>query len=302
MLDRESTFAHPQIVKLLKTKFVPVALDQAYQRRQKDAEGDFYRKIAAQGPRDINGTTQGFYVARPDGTLMLYNNNRHPEKVARLLKESIQEFDGLQAEQKTSVSLDGGAVDKRYNPIPPAGGLIVRVNAKVLSGYEETDDRWRQIFQSAISRDNLWITKQEHASIIGGTFPENLQIRIARFHLVDNTRGEPQMWKRSEIKSLDLSLQDNLIAGGVHLERADGSKGFVAELRGRIESQNDRVTDLKMVCQGEYWGEGRYTRGAPKGRFPLAIGFTLADGTDTADAIPPQGSRGWVDGYLDANR
>ena len=78
MLDRASTFADPEIVELLKTKFVPVALDQAYQRRQKDTEGDFYRKIAGQGPRKDfkNGTTQGLYGATADGTLLGYSNNR----------------------------------------------------------------------------------------------------------------------------------------------------------------------------------------------------------------------------------
>jgi len=51
---------------MLQTRFVPVAIDQAYQRRQKDTEGDFYRKIAGQGPRNnFQGTTQGFYIAKP---------------------------------------------------------------------------------------------------------------------------------------------------------------------------------------------------------------------------------------------
>ena len=40
------------------------------------------------------------------------------------------------------------------------------------------------------------------------------------------------------------------------------------------------------------------TRNAPKGRFPFAVAFTLADGSDVADKIPPQGSRGWLEGYL----
>ena len=79
MLDRESTFADPEIVKMLKSRFIPVAIDQAYQRRQKDAEGEFYRKIAGQSPRsNFNSTTQGFYVATASGKLMLYNNNRDP--------------------------------------------------------------------------------------------------------------------------------------------------------------------------------------------------------------------------------
>jgi len=44
--------------------------------------------------------------------------------------------------------------------------------------------------------------------------------------------------------------------------------------------------------------EGINTRGVPKGKFPLAISFTLADGRDIADAILPHGSRGWLRGYL----
>ena len=72
MLDRESTFAVPETVELLKTKFLPVALDQAYQRRQKDTEGEFYRKIASQSPRNnFNSTTQGFFVADAAGKLFV---------------------------------------------------------------------------------------------------------------------------------------------------------------------------------------------------------------------------------------
>ena len=102
MLDRASTFAKPETVELLKTKFVPVALDQAYQRRQKDDEGDFYRKIAAQGPRDLNQTTQGFYLATSRGDLLLYNNNRDPEKILRLMKEKLTEFASLPSEQQSA--------------------------------------------------------------------------------------------------------------------------------------------------------------------------------------------------------
>ena len=63
-------------------------------------------------------------------------------------------------------------------------------------------------------------------------------------------------------------------------------------------TKGGKVTRLDVVAKGEFWGEGTYTRRAPKGRFPLAIAFTLADGKDAADTIPPQGSRGWVQGYI----
>ena len=94
MLDRESTFAEPKIIELLKTSFVPVAIDQAYQRRQRDREGDFYRQIAGQSPRnDFQQTTQGLYVASPDGKLLGYSNNRDPDGILRMILQAAEKFE-----------------------------------------------------------------------------------------------------------------------------------------------------------------------------------------------------------------
>ncbi|MEM9646476.1 MAG: hypothetical protein AAF989_15905 [Planctomycetota bacterium] len=298
MLDRESTFAQPEIVKLLKTQFVPVAIDQAYQRRQKDTEGEFYRKIAGQSPRsDFNGTTQGFYVATANGKLLLYNNNRDPEKVLRLMKKSLAEFNA-DSELAKADPVQSKKIDPRYHLTLPAGGLAIRVHAKVMGGYEPTDDRWQRIFQTAVSRDNLWISPAEHKSIVRGKFPDTLLTRIARFHLVDNTRGEPTMWREAEIRKAEIVLKDGKLTGHVELKTDDGARGFNTELKGHLVIDVGKITRFDMVAYGQHWGAGRYTRNPPPGKFPLAITFTLADGTDIADKIPPQGSRGWLRGYM----
>ena len=299
MLDRESTFAEPEIVKMLKTRFIPVAIDQAYQRRQKDAEGEFYRKIAGQSPRsNFNSTTQGFYVATASGKLMLYNNNRDPAKVRRLMQRQLDEFQskGFAATKVTEIK--PGKVDPRYNPQLPAGGLVVRVRAKILGGYKPTIDRWRRIFQTALSRDNLWISDSEHRALVRGEIPASLQKRIARFHLVDNTRGEPPMWQEREIRNVEMDLGNGRLTGSVRLATSDKSRGYDAELKGFITAKAGKVVRFDVVALGKFWGEGRYTRGAPEAKFPLAVSFSLADGNDVADAIPPQGSRGWLRGYL----
>jgi len=299
VLDRASTFAEPEIVRLLKTRFIPVALDQAYQRRQKDTEGEFYRKIAGQGPRnDFNGTTQGFYIATASGDLLLYNNNRDPAKVRRLMEQKLSAFESSAASTASVEPIRRRKSDPRYNVSPPDGGLVVRVQAKVLGGYAPTNDRWRKIFQNALSRDNLWISESEHRALAKGKVPQSLQKRIARFHLVDNTRGEPPMWKESEIRKLDFELRDGRLRGKVLLRTEDGDRGYDVDFLGFVKSTGTEITRLDLVARGEFWGEGRFTRRAPKGRFPLAISFTLADGTDLADGVPPQGSRGWVQGYL----
>ena len=106
------------------------------------------------------------------------------------------------------------------------------------------------------------------------------------------------MWKADEVRSIEFSLEDGRLSGTVHLETASGKRGYKVSLLGRVEKKDGRITRFDLVARGEFWGEGTYTRGAPKGRFPLAVSFTLADGSDIADGVPPQGSRGWVRGYL----
>ncbi|MEC9093836.1 MAG: hypothetical protein VX438_14085 [Planctomycetota bacterium] len=279
---------------MLRTQFIAVAIDQAYQRRQQDAEGEFYRKIARQGPRNnFKATTQGFYIATATGKLLLYNNNRDPNKLKRLMQKHLQDFRAPAANP-----ILPGQLDARYNVGLPKGACVVRVRARVLGGYPPTTDGREKIFQSALSRDNLWISAAEQEALAQGNVMQSLQYRIARFHLVDNTRGEPPMWKETEVRQLKITLDGSRLLGTVHLETTDGKRGYRAQLRGKLELQGRQLTRCDLVADGEFWGHGPYTQNPPKGRFPLAISFSLADGTDIADRVPPQGSRGWVQGYI----
>ena len=295
MIDRESTFADPAVVEFLKTKTIPVAIDQWNQRRQKDSEGDFYRKIARQGPRDDfeSGTTQGLYLAAPDGTFLAYTNNRDPEKVLRTLTTALKKYKPTETKQLVLEE-----IDKRYQLTPPEGGLVVRVCGKVMGGYDEPESHYQQIFKTALSRDNLWITKEEQAALSSGEFPQRLATRIAQFHLVDNTRGEGPMWKKTEVLSSRFKISGDTITGSAEMKTLAGDRTYSANLRGQILIRNGKVTQFNMVADGMFSGEGQYTGGAPKGLFPLAFSFTLADGTDIADSIPPQAARGWVDDYF----
>lgn len=283
---------------MLQDDFVPVTIDQAYQRRQQDAEGVFYRRIASQGPRNdfANGTSQGFYIATADGELLLYNNNRNPDRLRRLMREALQAF--AQRDVVPAEPIETGEPDERFNPEPPEGGLVVRVRAKVLDGYAPTDDPVRRMFQSALSRDNLWVSAEEHQSLVAGEVLESLAVRIARFHLVDNTRGEPALWHATHIREIELALTDGELHGHIRLVNDEGDRTYTAELLGKVTVEGGEVTAFELIALGQHTGHGRYTPGAPEGAFSFAVAFTLADGTDTADAIPPQGSRGWVRGYI----
>ena len=307
MFDRASTFADPAIVAMLQRDFIPVAIDQAYQRRQQDGEGELYRHIASQGPRNdfANGTSQGFYVATDGGHLIFYNNNRNPERLRRLMREALDAFNNRGVVGPPNIDLDGlddRAPDARYNPSPPEGGLVVRVRAKVTAGHTPSDDPTATLFQNAVSRDNLWVREDEHHDLVHGAFPDTLARRIARFHLVDNTRGEPALWHNTHIKTLDIHLDDDgTITGHIQLANDEGDRTYDTFLRGQITVKDHAVTGFTLAAEGTHHGVGRYTAiHAPEGDFTLAVTFALADpeDEDPADAIPPQGSRGWVDGYL----
>ncbi|MEQ1903529.1 MAG: hypothetical protein ABL888_05055 [Pirellulaceae bacterium] len=298
MLDRESTFADKKIVAMLKEDFVPVAIDQWYTRRQKDTEGDFYRKIAGQGPRnDFKATTQGLYIADPAGKLIAYNNNRGPERIRKLLESALANYTAPDCEP-----LDDEKIDQAYDPKLPVGAAVVRCGTKVEGGYEKTDDQWQQIFQKSVARDNLWILKSEIEALAKNEMPPSLARRIARFHLTDNTRGQPPVWDKKDVKDLAIKIEDGKVTGSVHLENENGSRGYIAKLTGVVTMADGVLKCFDVVAKGEYWGAGQYTLKPPSGRFPLVVAFRLPTEPDTADLIPPHGSRGWLDGYLNPDR
>ena len=238
-------------------------------------------------------------MAAADGTFLGYTNNRASSHVLRMLEEAVtQHTPAISGTPFPGQNSSLVKSDPQFSPQPPIGGMVVRVQAKVLGGYDEPDTHFQKVFQTALSRDNLWITANETQALIAGSFPDSLAIRIARFHLVDNTRGEPPMWNEDEVISYQFTVKQRRILGHVELKSKDGSRSYSVDLLGQLTVAGPKVTGIKMVAKGTFAGEGPYTRNAPKDPFPLAISFTLADGSDIADSIPPQGSRGWLRGYI----
>ena len=282
---------------MLKNDFVPVAIDQWYTRRQKDAEGEFYQAIARQGPRkDMDLTTQGLYVCDASGKLLGYNNNRHVGPIKAIMKKAIED---LEQKKISADRLNAGKIDAQYDRSIPQATVVVQVNSKILEGYKKVTDNSHAIFQRSIARDNLWILEQEKKELLQGNFPKSLARRIARFNLIDNTRGEPQMWANDEIKSLEMTLEsDGEVTGTAIIKSQDGKRGYEAAIVGKIETGGDEIKKFDLVAKGSCYGNGRYTKRGPEGLFTLAIAFRVADKNDRAYAVAPQGSKGWLGAYI----
>lgn len=272
-----------------------LAIDQWYTRRQKDAEGDFYRKIAGQSPQNnFNSTTQGLFLATPDGKLLGFTNNRSPEWVRAMLKKGLAGFTPGEAELLTNPK-----PDPNFTYRLPEGGLILAATSKVLKGYDKAASLETGFFQNSLGRDVLWMRKDEQQALARGEVMKSFQKRMAKFNLIDNTRGEPYPWQDAEIKQVEMTIKNGVLTGTAHLETASGDRGYKAELRGFVESKDGKLTRLDVVARGEAWGASGCTEvGKPNARFTLAVAFRIAPGTDEADKVMPQGAKSWFPDYM----
>jgi hypothetical protein len=281
-----SVFSDPDIVALLKDQFIPAAVDNHHIEKQKDAEGDFYRSVASR---------QGEYICTVEGKLLASTNTHSAAHMKGLMLKALKEFQPAAAGAASE-----GTPDARFHRAPPEGGLVVRVTTKVLGGYEKSAKRNVEIYQESLGRDNVWIEADETKALIAGAFPDSLKKRIASYHLVDNTRGEPPWWRREEVRVLDVELgRDGRVKGKVHLETEKGDRGFTGEVLGFVTVTDGKVTRFDLVAKGDAWGAGRYNGGQPPGKYPIGFAFALSEVKSDADRLLPQGAcRGNFAGYF----
>lgn len=322
-----SVFSRPDIRKILQERFIVVAADDWYQRRRDDDVGRFFRAVADQGPRKgRNGTTrQGRYVFTASGKLLGYNNNRDPDRIMKMLEGSLEAFSDLPEDDRGAGAVKVpeiplSAQDSHYQCVLEPDTIPVKVYTRGLKknggGYDlpETGPKDLRHTGLDIAVDHLWIRHSEVEEILrltkagkGKALPIDLSMRIARYHLVDNTRGEPSHWRSDEVRVLDLRLMSSSpnpsgeqiirIHGPFHLETKNKQRGYSGEIEGTLTIPGGTYQPLfHMVAIGNHWGEGPYTPGARVGKTPLAVVFAVAAPSKTVDRIPPQGIR-WANGY-----
>jgi hypothetical protein len=319
---RALAFADREVIRLARTKYVAVAGDDWYQRRRQDAEGKFFRQVADQGPRKgVGGSTrQGIYLLTADGTLLAFHNHQDAGVMLTFLRRGLQKWNALPAARRKPGVIkikDLDRTDARYTRTPPKNGLVVNVYARILERGPKGTYRKGTCKNKGGDRaahDHLWLTEKDWKALLparakkGITYamPAHIARRIFRFHLIDNTRGEPPLWTAEQIRSGKMTLTvEDASAAGVRL-RLDGSavladdadlarakRGFDARLLGYIhyDAKAKKIDRFDLVAVGDHWGEGIFTRGARPGRKPLGVAFALADGKSAADRVPPQGAR-----------
>jgi hypothetical protein len=329
---RALAFSDPELIRLATAEFVPVTGDDWYQRRRDDAEGRFFRGVADQGPRKGEGgsTRQGIYCFTAGGKLLAYKNSTDARVMRETLRQGLARWKGLPAAERKPAAVEVPEltrVDPRYTRTLPAGGLVVKSYTRIL----DRDGKGALVKGSCdraggdrAARDHLWLTREDWQSLVpadprkGDRFPmpPRLARRLLRFHLLDNTRGEPPSWGDDEVRAQSLTwaveavtpAEVRLSLRGTALlataaDPAKARRGFDAALLGHLHYDRSRkvITRLDLLAAGDHWGEGTFTRGARPGRRPLGVAFELSPGKEPADRVPPQAARA-IDEYWGAAR
>jgi hypothetical protein len=308
----------------LVAKFIPAADEVGRLQSGDDAECRLFQKVAEQGHyagrTRPSSTRQGTYATTADGLLLTSWNNNNPRVVAGKLREALQKWERLKAEGRTpsgDVRLDAARLD-RSDRFYPEGGLVLRVNTRDLP--RETPQEG--LLADAWNQDFAWFTREEARRFLpersepGQTHevPRALVERLARFHLLDNVRGQTSPFPARAVREASLTSRVTEVDGDVVVLCLEGRTRAEQEGRGRPAAIRDmdlpgpqergletrmlgfarfdlregRFVGFEVVAVGTRWGGTQYNgRGDDPGPAPFGVVLSLA-GDAHSDHVAPE--------------
>lgn len=257
---------------------------------------------------DEGNTAQGLYVVGADGKFYGWINNHDIGEVRKFLEHGITQF---RSEPSQTVQVSQSEINEKFSMAPSPTTSVVRIYTRIRPVPAGAD-----VLNNGIGRDHLWVLEREVQQISdpshddGRLFslPSPLVARLVRYHLIDNVRGEPDMWSGEEIAKSNFSARyiGSNATGKTYEFRGDfaqrkknNKRGSQGNIYGRFEIANNRsmLTSFRAYAQMQAWGASRFTPGAPSGTFPMVV-CMIETHDDVSKVVPPQAMYEWPDYYL----
>lgn len=226
---------------------------------------DWWMAVANRAKPDTKegSTAQGFYVLGADGSDYGFNNNRSVERVLGLMDRGLAAF-----KERPPRKVEIDPASGRYGFARPQDVATVRVFSRVRPVPDGCDPS-----NENVARDHVWVLPSEMQDLASGKFSEALAMRLCRFHMVDNVRGEPDHWRRDEVLRHEFKVdKDGTLTGSFSMATADGKRGMEGSLTGRLLPDGFRA-----FASATAWGASTYAPNPPKGKFPMVFAFVVAD-------------------------
>ena len=257
------------------------AADEVW-RLQRGSEADcvLFQKMVNGGQRITDrGTRQGTYVFAPGGKLLARTSSRDVDAFAAALERGLVAWAELSEADKRLPEGLGLETAQRWEKSYPEGGLVLERIARDLDAHGlagTRGERW--------NRDYAWFAPSEielEPSLqVGDAVPlVTIARRLARFHLVDNVRGQTLPYageellaceltgrvvaRDGELVTLELEGTTRAVARGPWLlgdnlwkPKRELAHSLACRLRGRATYDQDarRFTSFELVAVGRRGG------------------------------------------------
>lgn len=182
------------------------AADEVYRLQTADEpECRFFRRAVRGKDDPSGGTMQGIYAFAAGGVCLGRLNSNNPDAVAAMLERALvrwAEIDEAQRRLPPNSALGAG---HRWEASYPEGGLALVRTARDLPDSLDPSEEPRRPF----NRDQVWFTAAEARQWLPDEIevgaehavPDVLTHRLARFHLVDNVRGQTIPYAAQEVEA-----------------------------------------------------------------------------------------------------
>jgi len=148
---------------------------------------------------------QGIYVFAAGGRCLGRLNSNNPEAVAGVLERALEKWEQVaEIERRLPDDSPVGSGHRWENGYPDGGLVLERIARDLPDSLEPRDAPLRPF-----NRDQVWFSAAEarrwlpDAIRVGEqhAVPERLGHRLARFHLVDNVRGQTIPYSEPEVEA-----------------------------------------------------------------------------------------------------
>ncbi len=299
--------------------FVPAADEVWRLQRGLGPESRAFQAFADRAHyREPGGTRQGIYVCTPGGALLASVNALDPDQVLATLERGLAAWEALDERARRADAAraphDLGA-EARWERSYPADGLVLRCVGRDLPAA--LDPRAPPP-DARSNQDHVWLSADEARALVpAGVRPGEawelvpLARRLARFHLVDNVRGqtlpfaEPEVagsWLRARAVAED-GARLALALEGATRASSDGTwllgendwtperpwpRRLEARLAGRAvwDRAAERFVSFELVALGLRTGTTGLNGRDPGSSGPIGFLVTLAP-DEPAERLPP---------------
>ena len=281
------------MIKRLSSEFIPVVGNTHELQSGRSPARDWFMATVAKVKPQVNEgqTAQGFYVVAPDGAAYVFNNNRSVDRVLQAMDKAIVDY---KANPPAKVDISDQLRNASFGVRVPSDASVLRIFARVRPlplGCDSSNEN--------VARDHIWVTAEEGKTMaLSGNVPETLALRLARFHFVDNVRGEPDHWGLSDVRELAFTLKRQIEVDGIvtssltgHFEMRNEplDRGLTGTIEGEaaIDKKSGSIKRFVAYCEAQAWGHSTYTPNPPAGKFPMVFAMLLATDKISRE-VPPQ--------------